>query len=78
LILDPACGDGALLLSIGEKMNKENKQFRLLGFDTNPNYIDKAKQVLSENIKVDCKLKHADFLESIDLVRSENLLFSEN
>ncbi len=39
-VLDPACGDGALLSAIAQKL--KTTPFELMGFDTNPSFIISA------------------------------------
>ena len=74
LIVDPACGDGALLISIGKQLEANNENFRLLGYDTNKDYIKSAEQYLSENIQTKSELKNEDFLDSIDLSSAQQAL----
>ena len=79
LVVDPACGDGALLLSIGKQLEARNENFKLLGFDTNQDYLESASDCLSQNIKSKFELKNEDFLESIDIrVEQQSLLFNNN
>lgn len=61
-ILDPACGDGALLSSISKKISSNN--FKLIGYETNLEYIINSKKNLSlilPESKFD--IYNADFLE---------------
>jgi len=62
-ILDPACGDSALLASIAKKINN-SFEFELQGYETNIDYLIEAKNnlslFLSEN---QYKISHSDFLE---------------
>lgn len=74
LIVDPACGDGALLISIGEQLEAVNEDFRLLGYDTSKEYIELAEKHLAEEIQTKCKFNNADFLESIDISSSQQTL----
>ena len=34
-VLDPACGDGALLLSMGAHLSEKERDFTLMGYDLN-------------------------------------------
>lgn len=34
-VLDPACGDGALLMAMSNVLRKHNRSFKLFGFDSN-------------------------------------------
>jgi tRNA1(Val) A37 N6-methylase TrmN6 len=47
VILDPACGDGVLLVSIAEKING-SFDFELRGYETNIDYLLEAKNNLSK------------------------------
>ncbi|MEQ6119934.1 N-6 DNA methylase [Reichenbachiella sp. MALMAid0571] len=78
LVIDPACGDGALLLSIGKQLENNNEKFNLLGFDTNQDYLASANECLSQNIKSKFELINEDFLESIDLsVEQQSIRFDD-
>ncbi len=67
LIIDPACGDGALLVSISNQLNAQNENYSLEGYDTNNNYLQSAEKKLSKNSVTQYKLKNEDFLEKIDI-----------
>jgi len=63
-ILDPACGDGALLTSIAKKINN-SFDFELLGYETNIDYLIDAKNNLSLFLSNNqYNIKHADFLDA--------------
>ncbi len=61
-ILDPACGDGALLSSIATKIGNQF-DFELKGFDTNIDYILKTKNNLSDLGFSEAQIQQKDFLE---------------
>ena len=62
-ILDPACGDGALLTSIAKKINN-TFEFELQGCETNIDYLIETKNNLSLFLsKNQYKINHSDFLE---------------
>lgn len=65
LIVDPACGDGALLLSVSKQLDELNEKYYLQGYDTNIDYLKAAKSYLSENNNTNFSLKNKDFLEVI-------------
>jgi len=67
IVIDPACGDGALLVSIGKQLDAISKKYRLQGYDTNNDYLQSAEKYLSENIKTKSELINEDFLEKIDI-----------
>lgn len=83
-ILDPAVGDGELLLSIIKHLYYEGKDdFEIFGFDTNKNAINYAYARISNlypNIKI--TLEHKDFLEYVlenySLTNNLNLFKTEN
>lgn len=66
-ILDPACGDGELLISIGKNLN--SFEFELNGFDENSYYLEKAKERLS-HFKATNLIK-ANFLKAVDLTHHQ-------
>lgn len=77
-ILDPACGEGALLTSIVQKLKGEvaNYNYRLLGFDSNQDFLRKAQQnLLKEANPENIYLTQTDFLKSIDIKTSQASLF---
>jgi type I restriction-modification system DNA methylase subunit len=61
-VLDPACGDGALLSSIALKINK-SFDFDLRGYDTNINYILETQNRLLELGLSEPQIQQRDFLE---------------
>jgi len=63
-ILDPACGDGALLTSIAKKINN-SFEFELQGYETNIDYLINANNSISLYLTDNqYKIHHLDFLES--------------
>lgn len=71
-VLDPSCGEGELLFSLKEVLNKENLNYKLLGMDTNEDVIRKATSRFSENYE----LIVGDYLEQFSNV--EETLFTIN
>ena len=77
-VLDPACGEGALLSSISCKLELKNINFELLGFDANKDFLEIAEDNLSSfALKRDLTLNHADFLEEIKPEKKQISLFKE-
>ena len=72
IVLDPACGDGSLLISIAEQTDSIEK---LVGFDTNKEYIAQTKKNLTEIGISNYKIENEDFLE---ISNKQNDLFSSN
>lgn len=65
-VLDPSCGDGALLLSIGKELVSKKITFELRGVDINYNYLRKAETRLESHFgESRYQVQYADFLESI-------------
>lgn len=73
-ILDPACGDGALLSSIAMKIG-DRFNFSLMGFDTNIDYISKTKSHLANLGFTQQQILQKDFLE---VAPNQIGLFSES
>lgn len=75
-ILDPACGEGELLLSIATKVKSFSKaHFHIRGYDTNVDYLEVTKSILSEINGVSINLVQQDFLESEGVVIEKSDLF---
>lgn len=78
-ILDPACGDGALLMAISSVLQNHRIDFELHGFDSNNEYLSVARKNLKKNNSIDfANLVHADFLDIIDLKKKQFSLFDSN
>lgn len=73
IIVDPACGDGSLLISIAKQSNSHIE--KLVGFDTNKEYIDQTKKNLTEIGISNFEIENEDFLE---ISNKQNDLFSIN
>ncbi len=73
-VLDPSCGEGELLIAIGEKFSKIQIDFTLTGYDANSQYLSFARQRMFgfDNGKAD--LIHGDFLQSIDITSNQGTL----
>ncbi|MBC8487519.1 MAG: N-6 DNA methylase [Bacteroidetes bacterium] len=66
-VLDPACGDGALLMSISKHLSKEKSNFEIQGYDSNNDYLQIAKQRLADIGIVNTNFILGDFLDIIEL-----------
>ncbi|MEZ4738857.1 MAG: class I SAM-dependent methyltransferase [Flavobacteriales bacterium] len=57
-VLDPACGDGALLFAMGTALEGAGIPYTLTGYDINRPYLDLAEELLSGlgalEIEVEC------------------------
>jgi SAM-dependent methyltransferase len=60
LVLDPACGEGALLTAIQQAMTHKQLSHRLLGYDSSETYLAIARKQLPSS----AQLIQADFLET--------------
>lgn len=71
-ILDPACGEGALLSSISKKFQIQNIDFELIGYDSNQEFLDAAQEKLNQFINSEkvC-LHHSDFLQEVQPERQQ-------
>ncbi len=66
-VLDPACGEGELLIAMGEVLNEIAIDFSLTGYDANEHYLSFTKDRLLCFGKQKAKLIHEDFLQSVDI-----------
>lgn len=73
-VLDPACGNGNLLLSVGKSLQKMNLPHALVGYDTDEEYLTEAKSRLLSIEETSVTLKNEDFLLGDALVNTDNLL----
>jgi adenine-specific DNA-methyltransferase len=78
-VLDPACGEGELLVAMGEVLNEKAIDFSLTGYDANEQYLRFAKDRLLCFGKEKYDLVHEDFLLSVDVSSAGNTpsLFDE-
>lgn len=67
-ILDPACGDGELLLSIAKQLFACNSDFTLHGYDLSNEYLATAQERL---LQYDNNLTNGDFLEFVNIEQSQ-------
>lgn len=70
-VLDPACGDGELLLSMGEQLTKRAIDFTLNGYDLNEEYLSLAKERSYCFGKQKTNLIKGDFLEAVDINQNQ-------
>lgn len=79
-VLDPACGDGELLLAAGRLLLKSSAQVELVGFDADEAAAQAAEDRLKDAFgsSVTVSIAHRDFLASVLAHRSaESELWSE-
>jgi adenine-specific DNA-methyltransferase len=70
-VLDPACGEGALLMAMGKVLRKNALDFNLTGYDTNQNYLATARNNTSIFGLNKTRFVQGDFLESVALSRGQ-------
>ncbi|MCY7355957.1 MAG: N-6 DNA methylase [Rudanella sp.] len=66
-VLDPACGDGELLLSISTQLAGMGYPFSLSGYDSNKRYLASAQARLQQVDSQHTTLINGDFLDAISL-----------
>jgi len=70
-ILDPACGEGELLVSIAEKLSNFDIEFSLTGFDASYHYLNLAKDRMLRFGSGNIELVHGDFLRAVSLTGNQ-------
>ena len=73
-ILDPACGDGELLVAIGDKLAYSNMSFTLTGYDANAEYLNFAKERTLRFGVEKTEFVGGDFLQAIDITQNQGVL----
>jgi SAM-dependent methyltransferase len=63
-VLDPACGEGELLLAIAQRLTKAKVQFELTGYDADTRYLGVARGRLSKLGTNQFTLINGDFLRA--------------
>ena len=64
-VLDPACGDGALLAAMCRTLSPGRlQQTRIIGYETDRGALDTARRTLSQLTRVPCEWHCRDFLEA--------------
>jgi adenine-specific DNA-methyltransferase len=73
-ILDPACGEGELLIAIGQKLSEGRNKYKLTGYDSNEQYLSFAHERMLCFGKDASELIHEDFLNAIDVTSNQTEL----
>ncbi len=73
-ILDPACGEGELLMSIGKKLSELKTDFEIVGYDSNSHYLEFTNERMISFGLRNVDLVNSDFLQAIDLTKRQLLL----
>ena len=71
VVLDPACGDGELLLAMGERLALKGIDFTLSGYDLNEDYLGIARERIDQLGYCETHFVHGDFLDLVDLNRRQ-------
>ncbi len=70
-ILDPACGEGELLVAMGDILSDLSINFSLTGYDSNEQYLSLAQKRTLRFGDTNIKFVHEDFLQTIDVSSSQ-------
>jgi hypothetical protein len=73
-VLDPACGEGELLVAMGNKLAEKGFNFLLSGYDANAQYLSYAKERMLEFGSGKSEFVLADFLQAIDVTPIQGTL----
>lgn len=73
-VLDPACGEGELLIAMGDILFNSSINFSLTGYDANEQYLTHAKERIARFGTENIKLVHEDFLQTVDVTLNQNTL----
>jgi adenine-specific DNA-methyltransferase len=68
-ILDPACGEGELLVSISRRLQEMKGDFEIVGYDSNAEYLDIAQDRVRLCTTGKTSFVHQDFLEAVELTQ---------
>lgn len=72
-VCDPACGDGALLYAISNKLSAHHQNISITGYDKDCEYLRNAKElIISSYPNIESSFELKDFIES----PAENSLFT--
>ncbi|MBY0534895.1 MAG: N-6 DNA methylase [Chitinophagaceae bacterium] len=73
-VLDPACGEGELLIAMGDILSDSTIDFSLTGYDANGQYLSFAQERTLRFGAENTKLIHEDFLQAIDVSSNQSNL----
>lgn len=66
-VLDPACGEGELLIAMGDTFSNSAIDFSLTGYDANEQYLSFAKERMLQFGAEKTEFVYGDFLQAIDI-----------
>ena len=70
-VLDPACGTGELLQAMGYALKQRNREFHLTGYDSNSEYLNKARERSLVFGRSGFNYELGDFLEAVELKKDQ-------
>lgn len=70
-VLDPACGKGELLVSMGQKLSELGIDFEITGYDANSEYLNYTNGRMLQFGLEKINLVKDDFLQAIDLTKEQ-------
>ncbi|MCK9401311.1 MAG: N-6 DNA methylase [Bacteroidales bacterium] len=73
-VLDPACGEGELLVAMGDTFSDSAIDFSLTGYDANAQYLSFAKERTLRFGSEKTEFVHGDFLQAIDINSNQGSL----
>ena len=73
-VIDPACGEGELLIAMGNILSDSAIDFSLTGYDANEQYLSFAQERILQFGIENTKLIHEDFLKAIDVSSHQSSL----
>lgn len=71
-VLDPACGEGELLVSMGSRLFDSSIDFSLTGYDLNDQYLKIAKERTNKFDPDKSSFIHKDFLQVVDISQDQS------
>jgi adenine-specific DNA-methyltransferase len=74
-VLDPACGEGELLLSMAEYLSARDIDFTVTGYDLNNEYLSRAKERPYPSGKCEVNFFNGDFLDVV-AIKQRQLSFN--
>lgn len=74
-VLDPACGDGELLVALAQILKEHNIDFKMYGVDTNNEELLIAKERLKQ-VEVDLIYENIDYVENYEKFNDFDLIIA--
>lgn len=77
-VLDPACGEGELLLAMSKVLCEHRREFSITGYDSNEEYLSTSKKRLHGSGASQYSFVLGDFLEAVRLPENQLSLDFDN